>query len=123
MPYFWFRSVIQSQVHQSLVHAENALRIQSERHPDGWGVAYYHAGTLHVIKSDDQQLMTTFFRHISGVVSSETVVAHIRKTTVGQNSIINTHPFQFGPWVFVHNGNIKTSQALKINLFPRSIQN
>lgn len=113
---FGFRSVIQSQVHQSLVHAENALRIQSERHPDGWGVAYYHAGTPHVIKSERSAVNDHIFRHISGVVSSETVVAHIRKTTVGQNSIINTHPFQFGPWVFVHNGNIKNFSSFKDQL-------
>jgi hypothetical protein len=34
---FGFRSVIQSQVHRSLVSADNALMIQGERHPDGWG--------------------------------------------------------------------------------------
>ena len=37
---FGFRSVIPSQVHQSLVGAENALMLQSDRHPDGWGVAW-----------------------------------------------------------------------------------
>ena len=41
---FGFRSVIPSQMHRSLIAADNALGRQSERHPDGWGVAYYVDG-------------------------------------------------------------------------------
>jgi glutamine amidotransferase len=40
------------------------------------------------------------------VVSSETVVAHVRKATAGNLSLINSHPFQFGKWIFAHNGDI-----------------
>lgn len=103
---FGFRSVIQSQVHRSLISADNALMQQSNRHPDGWGVAYYQAGAPHVIKSVETAVDDHLFRRVSGVVSSETVVAHLRKATHGEVSILNTHPFQFGRWVFVHNGNI-----------------
>ncbi len=104
---FGFRSVLQSQVHSSLVHAENALQGQSQRHPDGWGVAYYQAGAPHVIKSKESALDDQLFKRVSGIVSSQTVVAHIRKATQGQHTILNAHPFQFGPWIFAHNGNIK----------------
>ena len=104
---FGFRSVISSQVHHSLVRAENALMLQSEEHPDGWGVAYYECGTPHVVKSAATAVHDQLFQRVSGIVSSETVIAHLRKATVGQSSIINSHPFQYGPWVFSHNGNIK----------------
>lgn len=104
---FGFRSVIQSQVHSSLVSAENALEIQSRMHPDGWGVAYYIAGIPHIIKTEQSALRDALFKRVSGIVSSQTVVAHIRKATAGDLNILNTHPFQFGPWVFAHNGNIK----------------
>lgn len=103
---FGFRSVIQSQVHSSLLEAENALGIQSGSHPDGWGVAYYVQNSPHVVKSAQAALGDAIFKRVSGVVSSETVIAHIRKTTVGNNNILNTHPFQFGRWIFAHNGNI-----------------
>jgi glutamine amidotransferase len=83
------------------------LSIQSEFHPDGWGVAYYLANSPHLIKNIDTALSDSLFKRVSGLVSSQTVVAHLRKSTVGSNSIINTHPFQHGRWVFVHNGNIK----------------
>ncbi|HAA58237.1 MAG TPA: class II glutamine amidotransferase [Myxococcales bacterium] len=104
---FGFRSVIPSQVHTSLMSADNALMVQSERHPDGWGVAYYVAGAPHLIKSASTAIQDSLFQHVSGVVSSETVIAHLRKATQGELSIINTHPFQYGSWVFAHNGNLR----------------
>ncbi len=104
---FGFRSIILSQVHQSLMEADNALGTQSIKNPDGWGVAYYIGQTPHVIKSDTSAITCDIFKKVSGVVSSHSVVAHIRKSTIGAHSILNTHPFQFGKWVFAHNGNIK----------------
>ena len=104
---FGFRSIILSQVHKSLLEADNALSAQSITNPDGWGVAYYIGQTPHVIKSDTSAVTCDIFKKVSGVVSSHSVVAHIRKSTIGNHSILNTHPFQFGKWVFAHNGNIK----------------
>jgi glutamine amidotransferase len=116
---FGFRSVIQSQVHRSLISADNALMQQGDRHPDGWGVAYYNAGAPHVIKSVASALDDHLFRRVSGIVASETVLAHLRKATQGSLSIINTHPFQFGQWVFVHNGNIAGFTELGAELRAR----
>lgn len=103
---FGFRSVIPSQVHTSLLDAENALGAQSNDHPDGWGVAYYVDGSPHVTKSPTHALGDQLFHRLSGVVSSETVLAHVRKATQGSNGLLNCHPFQFGRWVFAHNGDI-----------------
>ncbi len=53
---FGFRSVIQSQVHRSLLDADNALAAQSSQHPDGWGVAFYVDGSPHVTRSSETAL-------------------------------------------------------------------
>jgi len=103
---FGFRSVIQSQMHRSLVQADNALCGLSEQHPDGWGVAYYIDGTPHVMRSTNTALSDRMFQRVSGVVASETVVAHVRKATQGSLSVLNCHPFQYGRWVFAHNGDV-----------------
>ncbi len=103
---FGFRSVIPSQVHRSLLAAENALGVQSNEHPDGWGVAFYVDGAPHVTRSPTTALGDALFHRLSGVVSSETVLAHVRKATQGSRTIFNCHPFQFGRWVFAHNGDI-----------------
>ena len=35
------------------------------------------------------------------------MVAHIRRATQGVLSPLNSHPFQYGRWIFAHNGNVK----------------
>jgi glutamine amidotransferase len=103
---FGFRSVIPSAVHRSLVAADNALGRQSADHPDGWGVAFYVDGSPHVTRSPGHALSDALFHRVSGVVSSETVLAHVRKATQGPQTVLNCHPFQYGRWVFAHNGDI-----------------
>lgn len=87
--------------------ADNALLQQSSEHPDGWGVGYYHEGSPHLIKSPVAAGHDNLFHKVSGIVASNTVIAHLRKATTGTNNIVNTHPFQYGPWIFAHNGNIR----------------
>lgn len=119
---FGFRSVIPSQVHRSLLDAENALGTQSQKHPDGWGVAYYVDGTPHVTRSAQTALGDALFHRVSGVVASETVLAHVRQATRGKNNVWNCHPFQYGKWVGAHNGDIPnlegTRDALRAAIAP-----
>jgi predicted glutamine amidotransferase len=103
-------------VHRSLLAADNALGLQSERHPDGWGVAFYVDGSPHVTKSAATALHDSLFQRVSGIVSSETVLAHVRKATVGDLSVLNSHPFQYGRWVFAHNGDIPRFSEVKERL-------
>jgi predicted glutamine amidotransferase len=110
---FGFRSIINSQVHESLIKAENALQTQSNRHPDGWGVAYYIDDSPHLIRSNLAAIEDSLFAKVSGVVSSDTVLAHLRKATHGSCNILNTHPFQYGRWTFAHNGNIKDFEKVR----------
>ncbi len=99
--------------------SDNAIIQQSDRHPDGWGVAYYHMGSPHLVKNESQARKCKIFEKVSGVVSSNTVVTHIRKSTIGEVGPLNTHPFQYGPWVFVHNGNVENFSDHKAQLLAR----
>jgi glutamine amidotransferase len=113
---FGFRSVIPSQVHRSLLAAENALGVQSSFHPDGWGVAFYIDGAPHVTRSPSTALGDALFHRLSGVVASETVLAHVRKATQGDKTVFNCHPFQHGRWVFAHNGDIPKFEDIRSEL-------
>lgn len=88
--------------------ADNALGRLSDAHPDGWGVAYYIDGAPHVTRSPKSALQDHIFHRLSGVVASETVLAHVRKATRGDLHVLNCHPFQYGRWTFAHNGDIRT---------------
>lgn len=113
---FGFRSIIPSQVHQSLLDADNALGAQSKEHRDGWGVAFYVDGAPHLTRMPATALEDHLFHRLSGVVSSETVLAHVRKATIGSNTVLNCHPFQHGKWVFAHNGEIQDFSARRQSL-------
>ncbi len=113
---FGFRSTIRSRVHRSLVDADNALADQSAKHPDGWGVAYYIDSAPHVTRVPSAAFSDQIFRRVSGVASSETVLAHVRQATQGDNNVLNCHPFQFGRWTFVHNGDVPNWKEMRPDL-------
>ncbi len=120
---FGFRSVIPSQVHRSLMDADNALGVQSEKHCDGWGVAYYVDGSPHILRSPTSAITDQLFHRVSGVVASETVLAHVRLATVGELNVLNCHPFQHGRWTMAHNGEVRRypefADTLKQSIAPR----
>lgn len=111
-----FRSVLDSQVHRSLMEADNAIAKQSACHPDGWGVAYYASGAPHVVRGTEAAANDHLFRRVSGVITSQTVLAHIRKATQGDLHTLNCHPFQYGRWVLAHNGDVPGFSDLREEL-------
>lgn len=113
---FAFKARNKNKVHHSLVAAENALKGQSKKHPDGWGVAYYQRGVPHIVKSlgcaDDNEV----FLQVSQALFADTVIAHVRRRTQGDISLTNCHPFQQGRWVMAHNGDVPGFRIIKDEL-------
>src|SRR5437660_1244568 len=103
---FGCRSRDRDRVSHELFHGANALRVQSREHPDGWGVGWYEDGTPRVVRSLTPAHGDADFEKLSQFVSAQTVVAHVRKASVGRVAQENTHPFQRGAWLFAHNGTV-----------------
>jgi glutamine amidotransferase len=103
---FGFRSAVGSKAHRSLVEAENALGKQASMHPHGWGIGYFVDQDAYILKSDDAAHTSERFKLASSRLRSHTLVAHVRKATVGGTDYLNSHPFRFGRWVFAHNGTV-----------------
>src|SRR5919202_5067888 len=103
---FGCRSLAPGGVAHELVHGANALRVQSREHPDGWGLGWYVGRVPQVVRSLSPAHGDDDFEEVSSFVSASTIVAHIRKASVGAVSLANTHPFEWGPWLFAHNGTI-----------------
>jgi len=93
-------------VSHELFHGANALRVQSREHPDGWGVGWYEGGVPRVIRSLTPAHGDADFEKLSHFVAARTVLAHVRKASIGKVAPENTHPFQHGPWLFAHNGTV-----------------
>ncbi len=103
---FGFRSAVPSRAHRSLVAAQNALADQAREHPHGWGIGWFTGNDAYVVKRDAAAADCDTFREAAERLSSNTLVAHVRRATVGGVSGWNTHPFRNGRWLFAHNGSI-----------------
>lgn len=96
----------------SLVRAQNALMAQSMgdreglTHGHGWGVASHPDGVPFVEKQAWAAYHGEHFQKIAARIYSKSVVAHVRRATVGPPGIENTHPFVHGVWLFAHNGTV-----------------
>jgi glutamine amidotransferase len=97
----------------SLVEAQNALLVQSDRdrrgvrNADGWGIAEWRDDMPHVTKSTLPAFADRHFVDVAAEVSGYAVIAHVRAATVGRVALVNTHPFVHGPWAPAHNGTIE----------------
>jgi predicted glutamine amidotransferase len=107
-----FKANEPTRVECSLVHAQNALMAQSAGdreglvHGHGWGVADYADGLPLIEKQTWAAYDDEHFAKKAARVYAHTVIAHVRRATVGEQSIENTHPFQYGRWIFAHNGTV-----------------
>ncbi len=103
---FGSRSRVPGPVVHELLHGSNALRVQSKEHPDGWGLGWYEQAGPRVVRSLTPAHGDGEFEKLSHYVTAQTVVAHVRKASVGRVAEENTHPFQRGRWLFMHNGTL-----------------
>jgi predicted glutamine amidotransferase len=110
---YGFRANEPTKVECSLVFSQNGLLAQSradrrgESHPDGWGMAFYENGDPEVQRRTTAAYDCVHFSVTAERMYARTVVAHVRKATVGPPSLVNTHPFTYRHWVFAHNGTIR----------------
>ena len=109
---YGFRANEPTKVECSLVHAQNALMAQSRldreglTHGHGWGVAEHPDGVPFVEKQAWAAYHGEQFKKTAARVYSKTVIAHVRRATVGPPGLENTHPFVHGVWLFAHNGTV-----------------
>lgn len=109
-----------TRVECGLVKSQNALMAQSESdmqgyaHGHGWGVADYPDGVPMVEKQVWAAFHGEHFSRKAARVYAKTVIAHVRRATVGGTSIENTHPFHHGRWIFAHNGTVTNFDAVRM---------
>lgn len=108
-----------TKVECTLVHAQNALIRQSYQdcsgtsHLNGWGLATYRNGRPQIERQARAAVDDADFRRVAARAYSNTVLAHVRRATVGRVARENTHPFCHGPWTFVHNGTLAHFDKLR----------
>lgn len=119
---YGFRANEPTRVECSLVHAQNALMEQSRldqeglTHGHGWGVAEHPDGVPFVEKQAWAAYDGEHFKKTAARIYSKTVIAHVRRATVGTPGLENTHPFVHGVWLFAHNGTVPNFEQVRQRL-------
>lgn len=83
----------------------------TDEHKDGWGIAFYENQGHRIFRDHEPASTSALLKTIKELhIKSRTVIAHIRKATVGAVSLRNCHPFKrelWGQtWIFCHNGDL-----------------
>jgi len=97
-----------------LLEAHRSLAVLGREHTDGWGIAVHETKTgWTVTKRTASASSDPEFGVTASDATGALLVAHVRKRTVGEVSLGNTHPFRRGGWVFAHNGTIEQLSELR----------
>lgn len=86
--------------------APRSLWALSREHPDGWGVAIREASEWVVHRGTACAQSSPEYEALVSETRARVLVAHVRQKTVGSTSLLNTHPFRRGGYVFAHNGTV-----------------
>jgi predicted glutamine amidotransferase len=102
-----------------LKEGPRSLAALSREHRDGWGIAVFDPERgWHVEKGVACAGEDERFHRLAVGSRGWMFVSHVRQKTVGETSLVNTHPFERGPWVFAHNGTVKDIAWLTAHTSP-----
>ena len=110
------------------VSAKISLDVFQKRgaiNPDGWGVAFYDDTRVQVIKETVPAVDSKLFDFIEQYPQSPTFITHVRRSTRGVRSYLNTHPFyrllasesSKREYTFAHNGTLLHQEKLRLRKF------
>ncbi len=97
---------------------------ETDEHRDGWGISFFEGKGCRAFKDVSPAAASVVSELVRNYpIKSLNVIAHIRKASVGQVNLENTHPFSrelWGEyWVFAHNGDLERfNPALRGDYLP-----
>ena len=92
------------------------MDLEGLTHGHGWGVAEHPDGVPFVEKQAWAAYHGEHFKKTAARIYAKTVIAHVRRATVGPPGIENTHPFVHGVWLFAHNGTVPNFDQVRVRL-------
>lgn len=102
-----------------LLDAQNALIDQSRQdarglaNPHGWGLARRQNGTAECFRQVGPASESADYRAQALKIRGTTLMAHVRRATVGTPTPANTHPFRHGDALLIHNGHIPAFEQVR----------
>jgi len=108
-----------------LLDAQNALIDQSRRdarglsNPHGWGMASLNGRRARCFRQVEPASSSKQYREAALRLEGDTLLAHVRRATVGDPAHENTHPFRHEDAFLIHNGHVPAFDAVRPRLLDR----
>lgn len=108
-----------------LLATQNALIDQSHRdtrglsNPHGWGLASLTDGRARCFRQIEPASSSEKYREAALKLEGESLLAHVRRATVGDPRRENTHPFRREDAFLVHNGHVPAFEFVRPRLRDR----
>ena len=103
--------------HNLIDQSMNSRSAETPTNGDGFGLGWYgsreHPGLYRSIRPAWNDFN---FRDLAANIESSLFLAHVRATSLATVQETNSHPFRFGNWLFVHNGEIFEIEKMRREL-------
>ena len=122
---YGFRATHPTRVQCELIEAQNSLMRQSRRdgrglgNMDGWGLGTVRDGTLRCEREVGPAYESEEYRRDAARIDATTVLAHVRRATVGDLREENTHPFRREGSLLAHNGHVPAFDRVRPRILER----
>lgn len=122
---YGFRATHPTRVQCELIEAQNSLMRQSRRdgrglgNMDGWGLGTVRDGTLRCEREVGPAYESEEYRRDAARIDATTVLAHVRRATVGDPREENTHPFRREGSLLAHNGHVPAFDRVRPRILER----
>lgn len=103
------------------------FQLRGLENPDGWGLAFYEGAQLQIVKEARPALKSPLYDFVESYPESRTFISHVRRSTRGNRSYANTHPFyrvvtineRRKEYCLAHNGTLSNMSKLNLSkIFP-----
>lgn len=110
-------TIISLPPHSLIEQSHAATEAKLSVNGDGFGFAWYAENELPGLYREVMPAWTDGnLLSLARTIRSRLFLAHVRASTFGQVSRTNCHPFTYGKWAFMHNGQISEFAAVKRSL-------
>jgi len=110
-------NIIIRPAHSLLVQSHDAEESKIAVNGDGFGIAWYgHDERPGLYRDVLPAWADANLTNLCRMVKSGLFLAHVRASTTGETMRTNCHPFTYGKWSFMHNGQVGDFHLLRRNL-------
>lgn len=112
-----FADIVIKPTHSLLEQSQHSTEAKVSVQGDGFGFAWYDGAAGPGLYRDilpawsDGNLLS-----LCQMIRSNHFLAHVRASTAGETSRVNCHPFVYGRWSFMHNGQVPDIDRIRRSL-------